>query len=130
MFLAQQDERPLIEFTLAPLSEDYGIPLAVMGIMVVFLALVLVVVFITLLPRVLAPSLGKTSEAAAPVLASGEDELPEEILVVIAAAVAQAIDRPHRVVQIRGLTPAELGWSLEGRMQHHHSHRIQPRARR
>jgi len=130
MFLAQQDERPLIEFTLAPLFEDHGIPLAVMGIMVVFLALVLVVVFITLLPRVLAPSLGKASEASAPVLAASDDELPEEILVVIAAAVAHAIDRPHRVVQIRGLTPAELGWSLEGRMQHHHSHRIQPRARR
>ncbi len=33
MFLAQQ---PLIEFTLAPLSEDFGVPLAVMGILVVF----------------------------------------------------------------------------------------------
>ena len=129
MFFAQQDDRPLIEFTSAPLFEDHGIPLAVMGILVVFLALVLVVVFITLLPRLLAPSAGKASDEAIPAPAVGEDELPEEILVVIAAAVAHAIDRPHRVVQIRGLTPAEMGWSLEGRMQHHHSHRIQNRAR-
>ncbi len=71
MFLAQQGDRPLIEFTLAPLSEDYGIPLAVMGILVVFLALVLVVVFITLLPRVLAPSLSKTERSRSPDAGSG-----------------------------------------------------------
>jgi Na+-transporting methylmalonyl-CoA/oxaloacetate decarboxylase gamma subunit len=98
-----------------------------MGILVVFVALVLVVVFITLLPRMLAPSAGKAGEEAAPAPAMGEDELPEEILVVIAAAVAEAIGKPTRIVQIRGLTPSELGWSLEGRMLHHHSHRIRGR---
>ena len=72
MLLAQQDDRPLIEFTLAPLFEDYGIPLAVMGIFVVFMALVLVVVFITLLPRVLALGFGETeAKQATPMLASG-----------------------------------------------------------
>jgi Na+-transporting methylmalonyl-CoA/oxaloacetate decarboxylase gamma subunit len=129
MLLAQQDSRPLVEFTSAPLFEEYGIPLAVMGILVVFLALVLVVVFITLLPRVLggisAPQPGRA--AASPL---GEGELPEELVAVITAAVAESLGRPHRIVKIRGLTPADLGWSLEGRMQHHHSHRIQRRDRR
>jgi len=130
MLLAQQENQPLIDFTLAPLSEDFGVPLAVMGILVVFLALTLVVVFISVLPHLLASFSKPKAEEAAKVPARGEDELSEEILVVIAAAVAQAIGKPHRIVRIRGLTPAELGWSLEGRMQHHHSHRIQNRARR
>jgi Na+-transporting methylmalonyl-CoA/oxaloacetate decarboxylase gamma subunit len=129
MLLAQQDERPMIDFTLAPLREEIGIPLAVMGILVVFSALVLVVVFITLLPRVLGLFSSNKLEAETTVPAFDEDDLPEETVVVIAAAVAATISRPHRIVQIRGLTPAERGWSLEGRTQHHQSHRIQPRAR-
>ena len=134
MLLAQQDNGPLFEFTLEPLKEDHGIALAVMGILVVFVALVLVVVFITLLPRIVdllhdltAPSVGKESEEAASVPATEEGGLSEEIVVVIAAAVANVLERPHRIVQIRGLTPAEMGWSLEGRMLHHHSHRIRGR---
>ena len=131
MILAQQASRPLIEFTTAPLLEEYGIPLAVMGILVVFSALILVVTFITLLPRVLAVFSAEEEEesAAAPVLDISGDELPEQILVVIAAAVAQALEGPHRIVRIRGLTPADLGWSLEGRIQHHQSHQIQHRTR-
>lgn len=130
MLLAQQDSGPLIEFTLAPLSEDYGIPLAVMGVLVVFMALVLVVVFITLLPRVLAGVSTKEQEQPTTDAVAVEDDLPEETLAVIAAAVAQTMAKPHRVVKIRGLTPEDLGWSLEGRMQHHQSHRIQHRDRR
>ena len=129
MLLAQQDQRPLFEFTLAPLWEDHGFPLAVMGILVVFLALVLVVVAISVLPRVLGLFSAAEPEAETTAPTYGEDELPEEMLVVIAAAVAATISRPHRIVQIRGLTPAERGWSLEGRTHQHQSHRIQPRAR-
>jgi Na+-transporting methylmalonyl-CoA/oxaloacetate decarboxylase gamma subunit len=129
MLLAQQDDRPLFEFTLAPLSEEFGIPLAVMGILVVFMALVLVVAFISVLPRVLALVSSSPREEPIAVLATDEDELPEEMLVVIAAAVAATLDKPHRIVRIRGLTPADRGWSLKGRMHHHASHRIQPRAR-
>ena len=44
---------------------------------------------------------------------------------MIAAAVAETIRQPHRIVRIRGLTAEDLDWSLEGRMQHHQSHRIQ-----
>lgn len=130
MLFSQQDSRPLIEFTLAPLFEDYGIPLAVMGILVVFMALVLVVIFITLLPRLLAPFSTKNDEQPATLPASAEEELSEETLVVIAAAVAETISKPHRVVKIRGLTPDDLGWSHEGRTRHHQSHRIRPRDQR
>ncbi len=127
--LAQQDNRQLIKFTLAPLFEDSGIPLAVMGMLVVFMALVLVVVFITVLPRLL-HKYQVPAEAERPVLATaGEGELPEEIVVVIAAAVAEVMAKPHRIVKIRGLTPDELGWSLEGRTQHHQSHRFRQRER-
>ena len=130
MLLAQQLSERLNEFSLAPLWEEKGIALAMMGIFVVFMALVLIVVFITVLPRLLAPytTTGQEAEATVPVVA--EEEIPDEILVVIAAAVAEAIDRPHRVVRIRGMTPGEIGWSLEGRMQHHHSHKTQQRGRR
>ncbi len=48
--IAQQEDR-LIQFTSAPLFEDHGLPLAVMGILVVFLALSLVIAFISVLPR-------------------------------------------------------------------------------
>ena len=131
MILAQQDIRPLIEFTTKPLLEEHGIPLAVMGILVVFSALILVVTFITLLPRVLALFAADEQQesATAPLLDVGDDELPEQILVVISAAVAHAFDLPQRIVRIRGLTPSDLGWSLEGRIQHHQSHQIQHRAR-
>jgi sodium pump decarboxylase gamma subunit len=129
MLLAQHDSRPLIEFTLSPLFEDHGIPLAVMGVLVVFTALSLIVLFITLLPRMLAGTVAKTPEQSAVESFVADEELSEEILVVIAAAVAEAISTPHRIVKIRGMTPADLGWSLEGRMQHHQSHRIHHQGR-
>ncbi len=133
MLLAQQDDRPLVEFTLAPLMEEYGIPLAVMGVLVVFAALVLIIVFITILPRILAhvPAHDATVEldSGTAVSPAFGGELSAEIVVVIAAAVAETIGKPHRIVKIRGLTPADLGWSLEGRTQHHQSHRFRHRNR-
>lgn len=49
-------------------------------------------------------------------------DLPDELVVVLAAAVAEALGPAHRIVRIRGLMPEDLGWQLEGRMQHHASH--------
>jgi hypothetical protein len=49
-------------------------------------------------------------------------DLPEELVVVIAAAVAESLGPAHRIVRIRGLMPEDLGWQLEGRLQHHASH--------
>ncbi|MCA9248897.1 MAG: OadG family protein [Planctomycetales bacterium] len=128
MLLAQNETRPLIEFTLAPLWHDHGIPLAIMGILVVFLALSLLATFIGLLPRLL-PRPATAPIAAEPTEAAG-DEISEETLAVIAAAVAATLDRPHRIVRISGLTPQDLGWSLEGRLQHHQSHKIRHRGDR
>jgi sodium pump decarboxylase gamma subunit len=126
MFLGQQDTGPLFEFTLEPLMEDSGVPLAIMGILVVFSALIMVVVFITLLPRVMARLGDKDPDSAiATAPSAGEEVLPEELVVVIAAAVAEVMGKPHRIVKIRGFSPAELGWSLEGRTDQHHSHRVQ-----
>ena len=131
MILAQQSSRPLIEFSLDPIFHpDTGIPLAIMGILVVFSALALVVTFITVLPRALSLiSPAEEDAQAVPLLSVNEDELPQDIVVVIAAAVASAIDGPQRIVHIRGLTSADLGWSFEGRTQQHQSHRIQTRGR-
>ncbi|MCB0117354.1 MAG: OadG family protein [Caldilineaceae bacterium] len=118
-----------IGFTLEPLFHDTGIPLAIMGVLVVFLALAVLVIFIQRLPYIMerleprAPS----SAAPAPPVVSATNELPEELVVVITAAVAAALDRPHRIVRIRGLTPTDMAWSMEGRSQHHQSHRIRPR---
>ena len=128
MTLAQIDSTSTIEFRLAPLLEDYGISLAVLGVLVVFLALSLVVAFITVLPRLIR-FIPARQPLASPLRAANTDELPEETLVVIAAAAAEIIHHPHRVVRSRELTPEDLGWSLEGRIQHHQSHRI-PRERR
>lgn len=132
LLLAQEQTKPLFEFTTEPLWRDSGIPLAVMGIFVVFSALLLVVFCISTLPRALnliSPSAAKSEPQAASssAVAADEDELPEETLVVIAAAVAEVLDRPHRIVKIRGLSPTEQAWSIEGRMKHHLSHRIQRR---
>ena len=129
MLLAQQDSRPLIEFTLAPLLQDHGLPLAVMGVLVVFSALVLIAVFIKLLPYVFGED-RRLRPAASAGLAAGHDGLSEEMLVVIAAAVAETIRQPHRIVHVRGLTTEDLEWSLGGRMQHHLSHNLPRRDRR
>ena len=97
MLVAQQDIRPLIEFTLAPLFEDHGIPLAVMGILVVFSVLILIATFIQLLPRFM-PLLPPTAEqqpavepAVQPVV---EDELSEEILECGRSGVARESSPP------------------------------------
>lgn len=116
-----------LRITFEPLLRDQGLPLAVMGITVVFAALVLVSVFISLLPRLMAvlDRLHPVKGEAAPTKKERRretDELSEEIVVVIAAAAAATLDRPHRVVRIRGLTPGDVVWSLEGRMRHHTSH--------
>jgi len=130
MLLAQPKTRALVEFTVRPLFEEHGVPLAMMGVFVVFMALVLVMVFITLLPRILARGAARdVRDAAESPAAVDENTLPEVTLVVIAAAVAETLDAPHRIVKIRGLTPGELGWSMEGRIQHHRSHGVRSRNR-
>lgn len=50
----------------------------------------------------------------------------DEILAIIAAAVALTVRRPHRVVDVR-TTPAVAwvnAWTIEGRFQHYLSHKV------
>ncbi|MCA9264644.1 MAG: OadG family protein [Planctomycetales bacterium] len=114
----------LMQLSFDVLLEDYGIPLAIMGILVVFLALSLLVALISLLPHVVAYATPQVQPEPTPVDELLSDELPAELVAVIAAAVAVTLDRPHRIVRIQGLSAEDTGWSREGRMQHHHSHSI------
>ncbi|REJ88497.1 MAG: sodium ion-translocating decarboxylase [Planctomycetota bacterium] len=117
---------PTIEFNLEPLTGEHGLALAVTGMLVVFLALALVVTFITVLPRI-ASWLSRAHPSPAPAMPVEDEQLPEELLVVIAAAVAEVVRHPHRIVHIR--TPGDMSWSLEARLQHHQSHKIPHRDR-
>lgn len=94
---------------------------ALTGMLVVVLSLSLLAVFSSVLARVMrmfAPR-PRTTRAGA---LSQNNEVPDEVIAVITAAVAAVIDARHRIVIIRGLTPEDLSWSLEGRLQHHASH--------
>ena len=121
------------QITLEPLWQDHGLPLAIMGMLVVFMALVLVSTFIVSLPKLMAllervhapPAKSHATKPTAnskPAALQTDDELPIEIQVVIAAAVAEVIGGPHRIVRTRRRRPEDQSWSLEGRMQHHTSH--------
>jgi sodium pump decarboxylase gamma subunit len=132
--LAQQDGGDLSGSAWSPLLQETGLPLAIMGILVVFAALVLVSLFIALLPRAMEllkrvhPEAGETKPTSAPKKAASQAAEEEgELLVVIAAAAAECLGEPHRIVHIRGLTPEDMSWSFEGRLMHHRSHTIQRR---
>ncbi len=60
-------------------------------------------------------------------IADTEDD--EEIVAVIAAAVAEVLAVPHRIVYIRGLTSGDMERALGGRFQHHISHNLPRRGR-
>jgi len=101
---------------------------ALTGMLVVLLSLSLIAVFCSALGylvRIFVPR----PLASRSVTPANDHETSDELIAVIAAAVAEAIDAPHRIVNIRGLTPEDLTWSLEGRLQHHASH-VPPRPRR
>ncbi|WP_145247592.1 hypothetical protein [Aeoliella mucimassa] len=55
-----------------------------------------------------------------------EEGVPEETMVLIAAAVAAVISQPARIVHVRGLTPDDMAWALQGRSQIHASHALKP----
>ncbi|WP_419194422.1 OadG family protein [Novipirellula herctigrandis] len=138
---------PLIALNTDALFEETGLPLAVMGMFVVFSALLILIGCVSLLPRLMVvldkiiPAHGhhgaqpkpkpKPKAKAKKKEAKGAEVggVPEEIAVVIAAAVAQVMDQPHRIVRTRQLTASELAWTLQGRIQHHASHKLKPRNR-
>ncbi len=118
------------QFSLDPLWKDIGIPLAMMGVVVVFVALGMVIVLINTLPRVL-ERLNLIDSAQTPsglvesLSVSTDDEIPPETLVVIAAAVEEMMRHPYRIVRIKGMSANNMGWVMAARMQHHHSHKMQ-----
>ncbi len=118
---------PKIEFRLEPLTGDDGITLAVLGMLVVFLALTLVAAFISILPRIARRISMARAVSTPPALPVDDDEVSEELLAVICAAVAAVVHQPHRIVHVR--SSEDLGWSLESRLQHHQSHSIPHRGR-
>ncbi len=64
-------------------------------------------------------------DSALPVLKAQDTD---EIVAVIAAAVAEALAIPHRIVCIRGLSPEDMERTFEGRFQHHISHKLPRRS--
>lgn len=129
LLLAQENAEPALRLVWDPLFEDYGLPMAIMGIMAVFAALVLVSTFIAYLPRAmdlldrLFPPEEAAAKAPTPAAKPDKDEIDEEIVVVLAAAVAAVMDEPYRIIHTRSITAEQWGWSHEGRWQIHTSHK-------
>jgi glutaconyl-CoA/methylmalonyl-CoA decarboxylase subunit delta len=96
------------------------IEFAVGGLAVVLLSLSALAIFCSGVGYLFQIGSAKTAPSRKPV--SDDGTLSDEIVAVIAAAVATVVSTPHRIVHIRGLTTEELGWSLGGRLQHHASH--------
>jgi Na+-transporting methylmalonyl-CoA/oxaloacetate decarboxylase gamma subunit len=118
---------PLAALNWGSLWTDQGLPLAVMGLVVVFAALTLVTLFIGLLPRLMCLLHHYHPEPAEipvprPVRVAEEEELSDTMVAVIAAVVAHTVRQPHRIVHTRELTSEDLSWTLEGRLRHHTSH--------
>lgn len=125
---------PLAQLNWDVLNTDLGYPLALMGMFVVFAALILMSVFIGSLPRIMAflhqvvPERVETPKTEPAALAAEEsDAIPEETLAIIAAVVADIVGPQHRIVRTRQVTPQDMNWALEGRLRHHASHRIRTR---
>jgi Na+-transporting methylmalonyl-CoA/oxaloacetate decarboxylase gamma subunit len=167
------------EIKLDPLFDETGIPLAIMGMLVVFVALGILLGVVSALPRLIAlfepkpepksePSKAKESGDVADVSQGSENQdaeqsptpvpippamgvaaaavsdqdaaasnsakdadasgLTPELIAVLTAAAEYELGTV-RIVRMRPLTPSELAWTLEGRLRHHASHRLQPRNR-
>lgn len=112
------------ELTWEPLWDDLGLPLALMGITVVFLALVAITSFISNLPRLMS-WIERLSPRAKPepAVTKPVDELSEELVAVLTAAVETVLGPGHRVIRTHELTPRELAWAQQGRWQHQTSHK-------
>lgn len=119
---AETAETEGFSFSLEPLWHDQGLPLAIMGMVVVFCALITVVIFISNLPRLMALIEGKPAPAK-PAKPAAPAEDPDEVIAVIAAAVEAALGPGARVIHTQQLTPRELSWAQQGRFEHQTSHK-------
>jgi hypothetical protein len=137
--LAAETGGHVLHFTLRPLLEPTGLPLALGGMFLVLVAMALVVLFASYLPLILSrverlvpvvesigqQALGSLSDARRKLGDEEADDLDadENLMVVLAAAVAVAISEPHRIVFARSHSD-NLAWAREGRRQIHTSHRV------
>lgn len=114
-----------LNFSLEPLWNDLGIPLALMGMFIVFVALVFISTFISRLPHIMAV-LDKYLPQAEQLLIPPkprDGEISDEVIAVIAAAVSEALGKPHRIIHTRELTSREMAWPQQGRWQIQTSHK-------
>ncbi|MEM8864611.1 MAG: hypothetical protein AAGF31_03590 [Planctomycetota bacterium] len=102
----------------APL--DQRVQFAVVGFVVVLISLASIAVICAAAGACFRVFAEKAQSTSAPRSTVGAPTMEE--VAVIVAAVAEAIEKPHRIVHIKGLTPEDLNWSSEGRMMHHASH--------
>lgn len=138
------------------LFEETGLSLAILGMAVVFVALTILIMVINALPRIIglmerrqrrgdiddrksassgppvplayAPSPTRAIRSDAALDADADDVLSPELIAVLTAAAEYELG-PVRIVRTRPLTVSELAWTLEGRLRHHASHRLQTRNR-
>ncbi len=108
-----------------------AIQLAVVGMSVVFIALLLMIGLLSLMQRLdrsMTKSKTEAVPAAEPVVSPGAapvgDGLSPELMAAISAAVTVAMSRKVRVTRMRYLgTPPEATWSRQGRLTIMASHR-------
>jgi methylmalonyl-CoA carboxyltransferase large subunit len=62
--------------------------------------------------------------APAPVAAKEEEEIPEEVLMVLSAAVAAFLGKRARVRAVRVVRPGLSAWAQQGRVSIQASHRL------
>ncbi len=88
----------------------YGLKISFIGLVVVFAALTMVASMVRLFGRLFA-----VSEISQPDLQ--QEDIPEEVIAVIAASVAAVLDRPYKIKRIHYLRSDsdQGGWSRQGR---------------
>jgi len=102
-----------------------GLTLMVVGMLIVFVALVLLMAVIRLIDMATAGSAPATEPAAAPkpVAPVEEEGVNEELLVVLAAAATAALRRSVRVRRVRLVKRSDGSWVAGGRQGIMTSHR-------
>ena len=113
----------------AEMSLDESAWFALTGFAVVLISLTLLFVFCSLMGVLFRAIAARGASVPRAKVAQADGDMTAEQVAVIAAAVATVLDKPHRIVHIRGLTPEDLEWTLEGRFLHHTSHNPARRGR-
>lgn len=117
----------------ADISE--GLQLMVVGMGIVFGALILIMIMMLVMNKVVGKSASEpvkppaarpspaSRAAASRTLATTNGGIPTEVLAVITAAVAVAVGKPFRIHSVR-TTARQAPWAVQGRAAIHRSHRV------